>query len=480
LKVKLPERGEDAESLIKELNDIVKNDMDPLSWRILSRPCGLEDKTLRDLGLKVYEMFVHKTIPDYNIFPSLLKIENEVVSMVLSLVKGSENSSGSFTSDCTEGMMLALEAAKDHFKKRRGVNEVPEIVLPITAHPCIIRASKYIGLKVRIASVDPETLKVDVDKVNEIINDKTAIMIGSAPNYPYGTVDDIPALSDLAEDRKVWLHVDACHGGFLLPFLKMLGEEVTDFDFELAGVSSISFDLSNYGCVPKGSSLVLYRSKEQRLGQIHVDLEWPGPPLIGTTILSSTSASSLVMTWITMKYLGIEGYKKVAARVLSAKRRIVVGLEGLGLRVLGEPESGVIAFTSEDVDLSLLFLTMRRKGWYLELQPGMDPKLPSALRLAISPAHDELTEDFLDDIREALDEVSRVKPPLEVELLKSARGFKKEEVMKEIPKILEFLGVGPGKLPENLEVILYNALKTLELDIVKEVLKHTLNEVKDP
>ncbi len=480
MRVSLPDRGTDPNSIIEELKKMSERDLDPLSGKMFGHSYETGDKILRDLTSKAYEMFMHKTMLDFTVYPSLLRLENEVVSMVLSIMHGTEDSTGSFTYGGTESIMLAVKAAREHFRKKKGKDVVPEIVLPYTGHPSFVKAAEYLDMKIKFVPIDPETLKVNVDKVMDFVGGNTAMIVGSAPNYPFGTVDDIEALSDIAVDKNVWLHVDSCIGGFVLPFFKMLGEEVPNFDFKVPGVYSISADLHKYGYAPKGASVVLYRSKELKLGQIFVGTRWPGYPLINTAVLSTRSAGPLAASWAVMKYLGKEGYRRMASRILSAKRRLVVGLENLGFRVLGNPESSLMAFTSEDVNLSKLSYLMKRKGWYVQVQPGSESLgFPSSIHLTISPAHDELVEDFLDDIEDAMKKAKTKGSSATDDIINVLKNVSPEEVIKELPSLLKMAGVSGGQLPEDLEVV-DKLIRSLPPDLVEDILKYVINELMSP
>ncbi len=480
--VRLPENGYDKDSILKELEEVTKEDLNPLTGKMFGHSYETGDNILRELSMKVYKAFMHKTMLDFTVYPSLVKLENEIVSMVLSIMHGEENSTGSFTYGGTESIMLATKASREYFRKKKGEGVVPELILPMTGHPSFVKAAEYLNMKVKFAPVDYKTLKVDVDKVNELINDRTAMIVGSAPNYPFGTIDDIAALSDIAIDKKVWLHTDSCIGGFVLPFFKMLGEKIPDFDFKLPGVYSISADLHKYGYAPKGASVVLYRSKELKLGQIFVGTRWPGYPLVNTAVLSTRSAGPLAASWAILKYLGVKGYKDTASRILSAKRKIILGLKEMGFQILGEPESSLVAFTSDEVNLSKLSSIMEKKGWYIQVQPGSDYlKFPSSIHLTLSPVHDELARDFLADLKEALEEAKKMgeSDQLKANILRMIRDMEPNKIIEELPRLLEYVGVSSEKVPKDLELV-DELIKSLAPDLVEVMLKHVINEILSP
>ena len=402
-------------------------------------------------------MFMDKTMLDFTTFPSLLKMENDVVGMAASLLNGDERTVGSFTYGGTESIMLALKAARDKFQKEKGKDVVPELVIPATGHPAFWKSSEYLGYRVLRAKLDDE-LRVDVDHVSELVSEKTAIIVGSAPNYPFGMVDDIKALSDIAVDTGVWLHVDACLGGFSLLFFRMLGEKVPDFDFSLEGVSSISADFHKYGFSPRGASVVLYREAKLREGQIFVMASWPGYPLVNTAVLSTRSAGTLAAAWAVIKYLGKEGYLKLAEKMLYAKRKLIEGLPRMGLELIGKPEGSVLAFTSDDVNLFDVSSLMAEMGWYVQSQPGSRHLgFPRSLHFSVNPGHADVIDAFLEDMRRAV-----------------------EKARKDYPDVSSFdlskLGFGKGEIPENMELI-SELIHSIPPEVVENVFRQVINEL---
>ena len=212
-------------------------------------------------------------------------------------------------------------------------------MVPVTGHPSIRKAAHLLGMRVEEAPVDPESKKADPEAVKALIDKNTALVVLSAPNYPYGVIDPIREIAEYTSDAGVLLHVDACIGGFILPFMEMLGEPVDLYDFRVEGVTSLSMDAHKYGYTPKGVSIILFRGDELKKHSIFVDLKWPGYPFINTTILSSRTAAPLAAAWTVFNYLGVEGYKKLTSQVLDARNRILGGLQRLGFKSLAPVES---------------------------------------------------------------------------------------------------------------------------------------------
>ncbi len=452
-----PKKGKDGDSVIKELEELSTEDCDPHSKKMWGHIYYAGQKEIVEIARKAYLMYMDKTMLDFTTFPSLFRMEKEVGEMAASLLNGDEGVVGNFTYGGTESIMLAMKAAREKFRKEEGKNIVPELILPATAHPAFWKSAEYLGFRVLRAKLNDE-LKADVDHVSELMSNSTAVVVGSAPNYPFGVVDDIRALSDLAIDSRVWLHVDACLGGFSLPFFRQLGEKVPDFDFSVEGVSSISADYHKYGFSPRGASVILYRNAKLREGQIFVMAAWPGYPLVNTAVLSTRSAGTLAAAWAVINYLGFEGYLRTAEKMLYAKRRLIEGLTGLGLELIGKPEGPVLAFTSDKINLFRVSSIMAEKGWYVQSQPGSkELGFPRSLHFSVNPGHADVVDEFVEDMRDAVSKAG-----------------------SEYPDISSFdlskLKIGKNGLPEDMEIIA-ELIHSMPPEIVESVFRSVINEL---
>ncbi|WP_456370584.1 pyridoxal phosphate-dependent decarboxylase family protein [Geoglobus sp.] len=458
----LPGKGLDRDTVLRELEELSKRDFDPLSGRMWGHTyySGLTD--VIEIVRRAYVMYMDKTMLDFTVYPSVLKMENDVIGFAREILNGGEEVVGNFTYGGTESIMLAVKAARERFRKEQGKSAVPELVLPDTAHPAFYKSAEYLGLRVVRVRTNEEW-RVDGGAVSEVLSENSCMVACSAPNYPFGVVDDIRSVAEVCEEKGLWLHVDACLGGFILPFMRENGERIPDFDFSLDGVSSVSADFHKFGYAPRGASAVLYRSPDLREGQIFVMSSWPGYPLVNTAVLSTRSAGTLAATWAVMRHLGREGYVDLAARVLRVRKRLERELPEMGLEVIGGPEGSVMAFTSKSVDVFLLASSMEKRGWYIQPQPGSERLgYPKCIHLTINPGHERMVDDFLDDLRGSVEEV---------------RGA---EVRYDVDKILSdvqgALGMRPGELPENLTPV-NELIHRLTPETVEQVLRSMINEV---
>lgn len=332
-------------------------------------------------------------------FPSLKRMETEVIAMALDLLNGPAGGTGNITSGGTESIILSVKSARDEAASR-GIDVVgANLVVPRTAHLAFDKAAHYLGLEMRRVDVDADFL-ADPEAMADAIDDRTILMVGSAPCFPYGLVDPIPALGEIAQSRGVWLHVDACVGGYLNPFAEREGVELPAWDFRVEGVRTISADLHKYGYAAKGASTVLHRTAEQHAHQTFSADDWPAGSMTTPTVAGTRPGGAIASAWAVMHYLGVEGYRERTRRILAARRRIEDGLADLGLRVYGDSRLALIAFgpaEGDDLPIFTVWSQMHARGWF----SGVVSQ-PNGIHLMISPSHEEVADAYVADLGAAV------------------------------------------------------------------------------
>jgi glutamate/tyrosine decarboxylase-like PLP-dependent enzyme len=332
-------------------------------------------------------------------FPSLKQMEDEVVGMGLYLLHAPQGAAGNITSGGTDSITMAVKTARDHAIATRGVQGKLNIVAPWSAHPAFDKASKMMSLEIRRIPLR-EDLLADVDAMASAIDENTIMIVGSAPSFPYGLIDPIEDLGRLAQDKNLWLHVDACVGGYIAPFVRMNGADIPPFDFEVEGVHSMSADLHKYGFCAKGASTVLFRSEELHKHMIFDCSDWPGGRMITPTLAGTRPGGAISAAWAVMNYLGVEGYRAKHKLVTDAREAVEAGVRELGFEILGRPQLGIMAFSHPDVDVFAVYKQMYGRGWFTSLTTE-----PKALHLMLSPFHAQVTQTYLDDLSASLEEV---------------------------------------------------------------------------
>lgn len=383
----LPLTGLARDALVDELRARKAHDADWHGGRTWSLVYHADDEVAA-VARAAAELFLFENALSPFAFPSLRNMEAEVVGWTAGLLNGPE-AAGTMTSGGSESIFLAVKSARDRSGIAGG-----EVVLPITAHPAFEKAAHYLGLRTVHAPTGPDH-RVDVDAVAALISDRTVLVVGSAPCYPFGVIDPIPDLAALAVDRGVAMHVDACLGGFFLPFWERLGRPVPHlWDFRVPGVSTISADAHKYGYAIKGASVLLHASRDLRRHQFFRYDDWPGGLYASPTAAGTRPAPPIAVAWAVMRHLGVEGYVRLAATVADTFDELRAGIAATaGLTVVGEPDIGVFCFTSSDADLDIAAVgdAMDARGWHLDRQPA-------GLHLMVTPNHARVVDEFLADL----------------------------------------------------------------------------------
>ncbi|MFG1928265.1 pyridoxal phosphate-dependent decarboxylase family protein [Cryptosporangium sp. NPDC048952] len=354
---------------------------------------------------------------DPTVFPSLLAMENEVVGAAAALLGGGPTTVGTVTSGGTESILLAVKAARDGAAREDAAaaeaapggdgaarGQRVQMVAPVTAHAAFAKAAEYFQVELVPVGVDPVTFRPDPGDVAAAITERTVLVVASAPSYAHGVIDPVTEIAALAAERGIRCHVDACIGGWVLPFWRQLGVEVPDFDFRVPGVTSISVDLHKYAYAPKGTSVLLHRDAALRRSQFFAFADWPGYSMINATMQSTKSAAPLAAAWAVLGHLGEEGYRELASRTLDATRTLIAGVSAVeGLRVLGPPQASLVAFgaSPDGPDLFVLADELTARGWYVQPQFALG-ELPANLHLTVTAASAGSIGQFLADLREAV------------------------------------------------------------------------------
>ncbi|ODQ64246.1 PLP-dependent transferase [Nadsonia fulvescens var. elongata DSM 6958] len=395
----LPRQGWTSEAVLEQLHSL--ETLKHSNWE-KGRVSGAVyhgGEDLLELQAKAYNLFgvANQLHPD--VFPGVRKMESEIVSMVLKLYNAPTGACGTSTSGGTESLLLACLSAKKHAFETRGVTD-PEIVAPITVHAGFDKAAYYFGIKLHHAPIDPITYQVDILHVKRLINANTVLLVGSAPNFPHGIIDDIPALGALAQRHNIPLHVDACLGSFIMPFLEPAGLTSALFDFRVPGVTSVSCDTHKYGFAPKGSSVIMYRNQLLRASQYFVCTKWSGGIYGSPTLAGSRPGALMAGCWATMMTIGYEGYLASCLEIVGAAQRLKAAIRdeiGPHLQVLGDPIGAVIAFKSDTVNIYDLADSMKKLGWHLSAL-----QKPAAIHVAVTKLTVPVIDDLIRDLKDSV------------------------------------------------------------------------------
>ncbi len=338
-----------------------------------------------------------------DVWPSLTKFESEICHMTRDILNAPADGSvtGVLTSGGTESILMALKMYRDHGRTVRGIDR-PQVVACVTAHAAFDKAAQYFGNELVKVPFDRKTYGIDVDAVRRAVGRRTVAIVGSAPQYPHGTVDNIEALARLARSAGCGLHVDACLGGFLLPFLVAHGVDLgTKFDFLVPEVTSISVDTHKYGYASKGTSVLLVRGKELKHSMYFCTAEWTGGVYASPTIAGSRPGALSVGCWAALVSIGRDGYMKLAGGIATTFKNLKAAVErgdAGPIRVMGDTRAMILAFESSEPDIQRWCSGMAERGWNLNRLQD-----PSAVHICLTAALIGCEADFVRDSKATCD-----------------------------------------------------------------------------
>lgn len=399
----LPDRGRASDDVLGELAEMAR--IEDAAWEEgqCSGTMYAGDHAHYTVLNEAFGLFSHSNALQRDICPSATRFEGEIIAMTLDLMHASvvtdSSPAGMVTGGGTGSILQAILAHREYARATRGIDR-PSMVRPATAHPAFVKAAHLFGLELRTVPVDPVTTLVDPQAVADAIDDTTVVIVGSAGNYPYGTIDPIEDLGQVALEHGVGLHVDACLGGFILPFGEELGYPIPPFDFRVPGVSTISADTHKYGYGLKGSSTVLFRDKAVRNASYFLVPDWPGGKYFSPGMEGSRSVGLLAATWTSLVTTGRDGYLAHARRIFETSSLLQdVVRSHPELRLMGDP-TFLFAFTSDEFDIYHVADSMKETGWRFN---GL--QYPNALHMAVTRPQTQpgVVERFRTDLARAVE-----------------------------------------------------------------------------
>jgi len=382
-----------SEEVLAELDDRRHRDPDIHGHRLfgLVYPSGHED--LEGLIREVYERFIFANALNPLKFAEIARFEREVIDMSASLVHRpvTDKSPGSMTSGGTESILMSMLVNRER-ARRRGV-ERPVILAPASAHPAYAKAAHYFDMGYERIALD-EDYRADPDSARALVTESTCVIVANAYSYPHGAIDPVPELASLAADHGIACHVDACIGGFILPFIEMLGREVPPWDFRVPGVTEISMDVHKYGYVPKGASVILHADDDWGWLQTFFYDQWGSGLYATPAIAGARPAAPAVAAWAVMQHLGTSGYLEITRELMEIADVFRAGIAAIGeLAIVGDPVGPLFALTSDSVDLYAVADVMDDRGWHLNRNTD-----PYGLHLMLSPGHRFAIQELLGDL----------------------------------------------------------------------------------
>jgi sphinganine-1-phosphate aldolase len=394
----IPQKGLDKQALLEQMKTLQEGDV---RWRE-HRAFGLvyhHSAAHTDLLKAAYTLYFSENGLNPMAFKSLQRMERDVVRMTANLFRGDSDAVGSMTSGGTESLLLAVLTYRNHARRKYPWIRKPEIIIPESAHVAFRKAGEYFGVKIVKTPLQPD-FRADVSAVEQHINRNTIAIVGSAPSYPHGVVDPIEELAGLAARHNIPMHVDACLGGFFLPWVEKLGYPVPLFDFRVPGVTSMSADVHKYGYASKGASTILYRHLDYFRDQIFAEVDWSGGAYGGATMAGTRPGGAIAAAWASLNALGEQGFMDNARAVMETTALFREGIRAIPeLTILGDPAMSVLAYGARDNKISIYAVAdqLDKRGWHVDRI-----QRPEGIHIIVNPGHAAIVDAYLQDLRDAV------------------------------------------------------------------------------
>ena len=406
-----PPTGSPVDEVVRELGSKKDGDVRWAEGRTFGLVFDGGDE-VREVAERAARLFLHENALNTSAFPSLGEIQSELCGWTAELLHGPAETAGFLTSGGTESILCAVEAARERARSERSVVD-PEIVLAESAHAAFHKGAHLFGLRTQVVPVT-DAWTVDLDAMADAIGPKTALVVASAPQYPQGVVDPVAEIAELAASVGASCHVDACMGGFVLPFAAIEDPEAWSsppWDLAVEGVTTISADLHKLGYAPKGASVILHRSRQLRRYQTFDFDGWLGGRYVTPNLQGTRSGLPMAAAWAVVRHLGMDGYRRLVRSTIEAADRIRVGVRAVdGLTVPGDPRHHLLSITSdpscgESIDVFALGDAMAARGWHHDRQGP-----PDGLHLTVSAGNAPIVAEWLEDLAEAVIEARAAAP----------------------------------------------------------------------
>ena len=403
----IPDTGEDHEVILQRMAAFREEDVRWREGRVFSLVYQYSPEHT-DFLKRAHNLFFSENGLNPTAFRSLLRMERETIEMAADLFHGDEQTAGCVTSGGTESLLLVVLNFRNRARKMRPWIRHPEIIAPESVHVAVMKGCEYFDVRLRLVSCGKD-FRADPAAMERAVTRNTIGIIVSAPCYPYGTLDPVAEIAAVARRRGIPCHVDACLGGFFLPWLPYTGRHIPPFDFQVEGVTSISADLHKYAYAAKGASVLLYRNRALLRPQVFAEVNWCGGAYGGLTLAGTRPGGPIAAAWAALRAVGKQGYIANARKIMAIANRFREGIGAIqGLQILGEPVMGVMAVGSSDPALSMYAVAdqMEKRGWHIDRL-----QRPEAIHLILNPGHETIVAPWLADLSQAVDTV-RAHPEL--------------------------------------------------------------------
>jgi len=393
-----PEKGGTVEGVLAALDEIYGMDADQVHGHVILYATTLmDDHPVTEVCRRAYAKYMKKNMLVREIAPGLQKLEQEVKRMAIELLGLPDGTRVNVTSGGSESLYCGINAAYQWAKDSKPEITAPEIVIPYSAHAAFSKWCHYTGIKIKRVQLRPD-YRANVKAMEQAITPNTIMLAGSAPCWPYGLYDPIEEIAALADKRGLWMHVDACIGGYQAAFVEKLGVKLPNWRIgRIPGVCSMSADLHKHAYAAKPLSTIFFKNKELQKYHWFHPADWPSGPYATEALMGSFPASSVASAWAVMKFLGKEGYLELAKATLEARARYLKGINSVDGMRCWDSDLSVLVFETGDLDtLAVMAGLFERQSFVFPIYQ------PMLIQLAVDPVSVEVTDTFVRNLREVV------------------------------------------------------------------------------
>lgn len=388
----LPAQGADMGSVESMLEEVDAMDVDQIRGHVIFyATLVMGDSSVAQISRLAHGRFMEKNMLMREFAPGLQKLEQEVKQMAKEMMELPGDIRVNITGGGSESLYCSINSAFQWAKQNKPGMTTPEIVVPYTMHAAVSKWCHYTGIKIKRVPVGKD-FRADVQAMEQAVTKDTFYIAGSAPCWPYGLYDPIEKIARVAEKHGLWMHVDACLGGYQAPFVEMASEK--KFPAwrigRVPGVMSMSADLHKHGYAAKPISTIFYLNKEVQQFHWSHPADWPDGKYASESMMGSFPAGSVASAWAVMKHLGRDGYLMLAKKALAARNKYEAGINAIDGLKTWKTDLGVMLFESGEMDtLAILSGLIQEKCYAL---PCYQPML---IKIAADPVSDEVIDNFL-------------------------------------------------------------------------------------
>lgn len=313
---------------------------------------------------------INQNVGGYSLSPMATEMEAQTVRWIAELVGMPAGSSGVLVSGGNMANIAGVWAARTNMLggavRSQGIRDLPPLRIYASAatHTWVQKAADLSGIgtnAIRWIAVDekerirPEDLRETLAR-DIAAGDRPVVIIGTAGSVSTGAIDPLGELASIADEHKIWFHVDGAYGAPAA----MLPDAPGDLT-ALGRADSVAVDPHKWLYAPIEAGCILVRNPQVLRDAFSYHppyypdaIEDPDPPLYyHEWSPQNTRGFRALKIWLGLRQVGRSGYERMIAEDIRLARRMYemaetheeleaksVGLSICTFRYVGNRENG--------------------------------------------------------------------------------------------------------------------------------------------